>query len=232
MGLGLLLLPALGGYLFLRFWNRTRYYFLLSPGYHLVFQSAASGLVLFFVSLLAVVWFDWKDGGLARGRIARVPIEPKDADALLAALLSVAVGIGVTPLLNLFFPREKCARRAARRFGRHREIFIHDSIRSGPVEISTRTGKCYVAEARKIEMALPGDSDVVVTPWLSGYRDSGTRELRITTHYIPLLGDPPDPGRLPDLRVVVPISEIVSVRPFDLEIYEKFRDPRPGDSGA
>ena len=77
-------------------------------------------------------------------------------------------------------------------------------------------------------MAQPRDSDVALVPMLSGYRDSGTRELRITTHYSPLFGDPLDPGRLPDFRVVVPISEIVSVRPFDLEIYQKFHDPDPG----
>ena len=67
----------------------------------------------------------------------------------------------------------------------------------------------------------------------SGYRDKDTQELRITTHYAPVvwryiesLQDSEaaefDPFR--DLRVVVPRSEIVSARLFDPDLQERFKE--------
>ena len=52
---GLLLAPALAGYLFLRRWNCTRYSLPRETGYHIVFQSAIAGVALFFLARLAVL---------------------------------------------------------------------------------------------------------------------------------------------------------------------------------
>lgn len=232
MGLGLLLFPALGGYLFLLLWNRTRHGFLLWPGYHVVFRSAATGLLLFVVSFAVCVWLDLENAPLVQGLIDLTPMDPGLGNAVGAAALSVALGVGAPVLLNRFHPHEKASRRTAERFGRHREVFVHDSIRHrDPVEICTRSGKIYVALAHRIEMALPEDSDVAVIPLLSGYRDAGTRELRITTNYFPVLNQFREDGRLHDLRIAIPLSEIVSVRPFDLELYRAFSAREPGPPG-
>ena len=55
MGLGLLLVPALAGYLFLNWFNGTRYSLPRETGYHVVFQSAIAGVVLFVIARLLVV---------------------------------------------------------------------------------------------------------------------------------------------------------------------------------
>ena len=55
MGLGLLLVPALAGYLFLNWFNATRYSLPRETGYHVVFQSAIAGVLLFFIARLFVV---------------------------------------------------------------------------------------------------------------------------------------------------------------------------------
>ena len=55
MGLGLLLVPALAGYLFLKSFNGTRYSLPRETGYHVVFQSAIAGVLLFFMARLFVV---------------------------------------------------------------------------------------------------------------------------------------------------------------------------------
>ena len=55
MGLGLLLVPALAGYLFLNWFNATRYSLPRETGYHVVFQSAIAGVVLFVIARLLVV---------------------------------------------------------------------------------------------------------------------------------------------------------------------------------
>ena len=55
MGLGLLLVPALAGYLFLNSFNGTRYSLPRETGYHVVFQSAIAGVLLFLLARLVVV---------------------------------------------------------------------------------------------------------------------------------------------------------------------------------
>ena len=55
MGLGLLLVPALAGYLFLSWFNATRYSLPRETGYHVVFRSAIAGVFLFFIARLFVV---------------------------------------------------------------------------------------------------------------------------------------------------------------------------------
>ena len=55
MGLGLFLVPVLGGYLLLTKWHYTRYNILRKSGYHLFFQSAIAGCVLVGAARLGVV---------------------------------------------------------------------------------------------------------------------------------------------------------------------------------
>lgn len=55
MGLGLLLVPALAGYLFLERFNGTRYSLPRKAGYHVVFQSAIAGVILFFLARMIVL---------------------------------------------------------------------------------------------------------------------------------------------------------------------------------
>ena len=55
MGLGLLLVPALAGYLFLSWFSATRYSLSRETGYHVVFRSAIAGVFLFFIARLIVL---------------------------------------------------------------------------------------------------------------------------------------------------------------------------------
>lgn len=57
MGLGLLLIPTLGGYWLLTRLYYTRYGVLRDSGYHVLFKSAIAGCSLFVVSRLAVIFF-------------------------------------------------------------------------------------------------------------------------------------------------------------------------------
>ena len=50
MSLGLLLLPAVGGYWFLTNWNYTRYQLERDSGYRLLFRSAIVGILLYCFS--------------------------------------------------------------------------------------------------------------------------------------------------------------------------------------
>ena len=233
MGLGALLFPALGGYLFLVLCHAMRHRVQQQPGYHLVFASAVVGALLFALGLAVAIALDLGSNSRVAAVLGHASMDPQFGTAISATGLSIVLGLLCATVGNLLCSVDAANRRAAERSGRLREILLHDAMKAGGlVEVSLRTGKSYVAQVQKIAVAQPQDSDVALVPMLSGYRHHETRELCLTTPYSALLGDPPDPGRLPDLRVVVPISEIASVRPFDLAVHRKFLDLRPGDSQA
>ena len=56
VGLGVLLVPALAGYLFLNWFNGTRHSLPRETGYHVVFPAAIVGVFLFFIARLCVLF--------------------------------------------------------------------------------------------------------------------------------------------------------------------------------
>ena len=70
--------------------------------------------------------------------------------------------------------------------------------------------------------------NVALLPLNSGYRKEDTHELEITTNYAPVLWEflekHGSSGLVyEDFRVVIPMSEIVSARIFDPDVYELFQ---------
>ena len=248
-------MPALGGYLFLLTCYWTRHRLLRESGYHVVFRSAAVGLLLFAVSFLLIQCDAAapRVGSFLARVFAKTPIEPSYHLSVAAAVVSIVLGYGGAHFLNLcgrfanrwpsrlmrWLPSPAVAsRNAAARTGSFREVILSEAMSNAAtrsvtarnaetgepappqnslVEVVTTAGKSYVAMVQRIEPALPGDTDVCLIPALSGYRDAATRDLVITTNYLPLL----EPSRRADLRVAIPMSGIASVRPFDIEMYEE-----------
>ena len=214
-----------------------------------MFASALAGVVLYSVSFAAAVGFDLGSAEIVKTALVHAAMGGRYGTAVSAAVLSMMLAFVVALVLNLFrilanllwswlrgrrvsFGAPK--RREAERAGWLRQLLLHDAMREdGLVEISLETGKSYVALVNKIVMGQPQSSDVLVVPLLSGYRHPGTQELYITTNYFRIL-DRRTTDRLGDLAVGIPVSRIVSVRPFDLAIWGKFHQPeRPaGDSSG
>lgn len=92
MGLGLLLVPALAGYLFLNWFNGTRYSLPRETGYHVVFQSAIAGVVLYFIARLFVVFANTYVPAIAECWKTIVPLDYSGTAAgtfVLATILPV-----------------------------------------------------------------------------------------------------------------------------------------------
>lgn len=228
MGLGLALVPALGGFLFLLLCNATRPGTQQWPGYHLVFASALAGVVFYAVSFLAAASFDLGDAAFVKAALARGALDERYGTAISAAVLSVSLPPVAAWVANRWVSRETADRRAAERAGRLREILLHDAMRErGLVEVSLETGKSYVAFVQKVVIGQPHDSDVVLVPMLSGYRHRDTRDLHLTIHYAPILDRERTVGMTGDLPVGVALSRIVSVRPFDLAVWREFTRASP-----
>ena len=227
MGLGLLLIPSLGGYWFLQHANFTRYEIYRQSGYHLLFRSALAGIVLAAVAHVIALGINHFAPDFRAAWYSHIPVVYLDT-----AILSVVLSVSLPPILNLFYSRDRAAQQTAERYGDLMELIIADSIeRQKMVELSLRNGKSYIGYTLESNIAKRGSSDVALAPVASGYRSEDTRELRITTHYAPVIqkwrgDDSSIADTIRDFRVVLPRSEICSARLFDPKVYVLFRQER------
>ncbi len=227
MGLGLLFIPTLGGYWFLTRLYYTRYGVLRDSGYHVLFKSAIAGCSLVVVARLIIVFLlnpylpciseIWK---------SQVPF-----DYYGTAVLSALLGVVLPIVINWFYAEEKAMRRTARESGNLIELLIRENNESGKlVELSLRSGKSYIGFVFESGIARHGESDVALLPMASGYRKEDTRELELTTNYAPVLRKSLEELSSlvnEDFRIVIPMSEIVTARIFDPDVYELFKSDNP-----
>ena len=212
----MLLIPALGGYWFLTHFNYTRYESLRSSGYHIFFRSLCVGFFLLFISELVLARVVWVENVLA--------ILGPGFDDIYSAFLSAGLGFIMPYIFNLLCTERRMSLRDARQRGNLVELIFARSIdEQRLVEVSLRTNKSYIGLVIERKIGERDGSDVALLPFASGYRDKNTRELKITTRYSPvverLLKSESDEAK--NLRIVIPLSEIVSARLFDTELYEK-----------
>ena len=249
MGLEWLLVPAVGGYWFLTHANFTRFVAHRESGHHLLLRSAAAGLVLVVVAHIAVLCVDHAYPSVKEVWRQHVLQVEHSRTFFGSALL----GVLLPPVCNIFYGKKRAASRAATQSGDLVELLIAESIkRQDLIEVSLKSRKVYIGLALDLTPPVRGASDVAITPFWSGYRDADTCEVTVTTHYVPVLErqinqsdpespaetetldlDPPsenspamnlDPNRS-DLRIVIPKSEIGSVRLFDIDVYNRLAEP-------
>ena len=228
MGLGLLLVPALAGYLFLSRFNATRYSLPRETGYHVVFQSAIAGVLFFFVARLCVVLADMLAPAITECWKTIVPLEYSGTAAgtfILAALLPSI--LNKSSKFDRFESRQKAAEAA----GDHISLIIDQAMQQGRfVELSLTSGKSYVGSPIQGTFGHRDSGDVTLIPIASGYRDNDTRDLVLTTNYAPAINDQLTHHTLDGLKVAFPMRDFVSARLFDQELYVSFLDAKASSS--
>ena len=228
MGLGLLLVPALAGYLFLNWFNATRYLLPRETGYHVVFQSAIAGVVLFFIARILVVFANAFAPAIAESWRTIVPLDYSGTAAgtiILATLLPM--------ILNRFsrFDRFEARQKAAEAAGDQISLIIDQAMLEGRfVELSLASGKIYVGSPIQGTFGHRDGGDVALISIASGYRDNDSRDLVMTTNYAPAISEKLSDRALDDLKVAFPMRDVTSARLFDQELYASFLDARAASS--
>lgn len=221
MGLGLFLIPTLAGYWFLTHLHATRYVTLRASGYHVFFRAAIAGGILFLFSYTLLLPLEHAVPQIAAMWVRSVPI-PYSGTAVLSALL----GFILPAVGNQFYGEEKAARQTARKSRDPIELLMVESIEQQKlIEISLRTGKSYVGFALEGGITQ-GEPYIALIPMASGYRNAATQELRLTTHYAPVIQASLEAVSnlvYEDFRIAIPISEIMSARIFHPDVYERFQ---------
>ncbi len=231
MTLSLLLLPAVGGYWFLSHCNYTRFRVVRDSGYHVLFRSAVAGIVLYFIARAITLFLEARWLYLPGLWNSHFP-----APFSLEVMLSLLLALFLPMLFNVLYSEERGAEKTARDFGDHTELLIAESIKGQvPVEISLRNRKVYIGLAIESGIGASADSDIKVIPIYSGYRDEETLDLHIVTDYLPIIweyaeenedgeaGGDGESWSSEEFRVVIPLTEIVSARLFDEEVYDRFQ---------
>ncbi|MFW6201032.1 MAG: hypothetical protein ACOC8B_00510 [Gemmatimonadota bacterium] len=223
MPLNVLLLPLLGGYVFVSYWNVTRFDARRYSGQRLFFHAAVAGTILMsvaFITARAVIVLkpelhDWWH--------RLVPFEYTGASMAAFALGAM----GWYPL-NRFFDRDEWASRAVETWGDYLEALLMRAI-SEPQQVSVTlsNGKVYVGfVTRNFDPAFDRKY-IQLMPVLSGYRAEATKELVITNDYGKVYrrmtgSNISAVDAVDEFELVIPASEIVSANLFDPEVYRLF----------
>lgn len=218
MGFGLLFIPILGGYLFIRRCHWTRFTGSRQGGYHLLFRSAIAGACLLLLAwLLALLEPQLQGGWLIR---AWPDIQPFPYAWTLGS--SLALGPVAAWLVNLFYDEQMASIDAllAGDDSMERLFFEAALFDDKLVEITLVSGKVYAGWVLG-STAIRDRKYVEIMPIASGYRSDETLMVRFTTNYANVLKL--DEVDWDDHRVVIPIPEIRTARPFDMDVYKRFQ---------
>lgn len=153
MGLGLLLIPSLGGYWFLQRANFTRFEIYRLSGYHLLFRSALAGMVLGSLAHFITLLLNDIEPRIRSFWYAYIPVDYIDT-----AFLSILLAAATPPVLNIFYRKERAAKRTAEDYGDLIEMVIASAFeRRKMMELSLKNRKSYIGVV--LHRSIPsGDS--------------------------------------------------------------------------
>jgi len=217
-----LLLPLLGGYIFITQWNRTRFRTKRDTGERLLFHAGLAGVVLLVAAFVIVHLITWLNPGLHDAWTREVPF-PYAGTSLLALLLGL---IGWWPA-NLFFPREKEARRVLREWGDHLEILFDRALTENrQISVTLKGGKVYIGFVLENFDPSYDRKYITILPMASGYRDADDHGVVLTTFYGDVyvrIMDARTDLEPEDFRVVIPVAEVQSANLFDWDADGEFQ---------
>lgn len=229
MPFNLLLLPLLGGFVFITRWNRTRWHALRAEKERLLFYASLAGLfflsLAFFISALPPL-IPCVQGRpcLTTWWAKNIPF-PYSGISTLAFLL----GAGSWPFLNFIWKEEAESDRIIRDEGGPFEQLLDSAMRQEKrVMITLKGGKVYVGRIGTSYTPGQRDQTILLLPTKSGYREKDKQRVEITTDYADayekIKQDHPLTYTeiIEDFGVVLPVSEITSITLYNEEVHRKY----------
>jgi hypothetical protein len=179
MPFNLLLLPLLGGFLFIRRWNVTKFETLRSENERLLLLSSAYGVLFLIISFSITAYTQAQFPDLLRWWNKTVPF-PYMGTSLLALALGYLSGWP----LNWYHTRGLEISRQIEENGDRFELLLKKAMdEEKMVSVSLKSGKAYAGFVQATLNPANRVTSVGILPMRSGYRDNATRELIFTTEY-------------------------------------------------
>jgi hypothetical protein len=224
-----LLLPLLGGYFFISYWNFTRFDTNRYSGERLLFHAATAGSVFLVASfcVTALVASRYPEIGTAWRKL--VPFD-YSGTSLLAFIMGVLLW---WPLNKLkWFNRDVQARKTIENWNDFLEMMLEYAQRELKlVSVVLNSRKVYIGFVTASFDPVNERDYIQLLPLQSGYRDKETLQLKITTDYSTVYDRIVEQDenftriQTSDFIVVLPVSEITSINLFDQEAYRLFNPP-------
>jgi len=240
MPFNILLLPLLGGFIFISKWNCTRWYAVRAEKERLILYAAIAGLIwlaiAYCLKLFIAPIFPCQPGGLCIPVWFRENI-PFDYGGISSAAFVLAATMWL-PLnaprwLKRFpkiFRRDEQFLRVVKSQGTALEQMVTRALLTKKyLLISLKGGKVYVGRVVSAFEPAARDASMVLFPTLSGYRASDNRMVCWTLNYDQTyfaIGQEHDDEEmikqlLQEFRLVLPVTEITSVTAFSYDMYNK-----------
>ena len=227
----LLIMPLVGGYLFLSILKTTKYKLIKTDGYRLFFLSAFVGIVLLVITkVLIKCLLLFSHVNLKSSFISEWLIPTRfDLESMAALVLGIGLASFSNIILKLFFDKHEFAKAAAKDRGELLHLMIYFATESQkPIELTMQNDKVYVGLV-SIKGELFNEC-VVVTPYFSGYRDKKTNNLVIINNYIDVLKEVREKKslaeikiELPDLNIILKMSDVAAAQVFYPEVYTELK---------
>ena len=228
MPLNVLVLPLLGGYIFVSKCNRFRFDSRRFSGQRLLFHSAVAGVGLLVAALLLTRLLNLflPVAGETWRTYTQLSV-PYAGTSALAFLLGC---VAWWPLNKLFFKKRKEERRAIEMNGDYLEMLLDGALRNTvPVSLTLLDGKVYVGLITSNFDPAFDRKHIRLLPTLSGYRNSETKEVTFTHNYSSILQsvkNNPEQFQNVDedqFEIVIPVAEVRSAKYFNPEVYKLFK---------
>lgn len=144
---------------------------------------------------------------------------------------TLALGPLAASLVNRFYDEEKAAIKAmvAGNDSMERLLFEAAYYEDYLAEVTLCNGKVYAGWVLGAA-AIRDRKYVEIIPVASGYRSPQTLKIHFTTNYAEVLEF--EKIQWNDFRVVIPISEIRTARPFNMDVYDQFQRHENARSGG
>ncbi|MEX1013804.1 MAG: hypothetical protein WDZ80_01425 [Candidatus Paceibacterota bacterium] len=230
--LNTILIPVLGGYLFVKYSYLTGFKSVRDNGYVILFKSAVVGLFFYGIS-----FFLWRVAILDQNANPKIPewIEfvhdfignPQLFPALLS-LVFIALAVFA---VNYILDKDEMKKRVIRMDDDAFEMTLLQSFeKNSDVLVTLDNRKIYVGKVTDTYFRINDEiRSIMINPLSSGYRDADNFTIHFTTYYgmiyKQIIENPDDfDVKVSDFSVAIRYDKIVSVSPFDPKTYIKFRE--------
>lgn len=218
MPYNLLLLPLLGGFLFIHLAHYFRFGAQRLDGYRLLFQSAIAGTCLAAAARLIIELLSISDAGLGGlGLWSRFFPFKFSAESSLSFLL----GPLFAGAINLFIGKKEAKDREIHNHGNALMKLLHRATEERLlISVTLDNRKWYVGWVTESPNLDPQELYFRLLPFTSGYRDKDTLETYRTVFYQNVLEDESlDPDRF---LITLPLKDIKTANLFDADVYNQY----------
>jgi hypothetical protein len=228
MPYNLLLLPLIGGFLFIHLTHYFRFAAQRADGYRLLFQAAISGVGLSIAGRLAELLVDLTPLGAALQHYWNIfsPFPSSETSAI-----SLLMGPVFALTVNMFIGIEKARDMEIQSHGNLFMQLMHRAEKeSRMISLTLDSRKWYVGWVAESPNLNPTEQYFKLLPFISGYRDKDALETRRTVYYEAVLADTTLDQS--EFVITLPLKDVKIAGFFNDEVYDEYFSGAPDESSG